>query len=85
MRMRLRGWVTCCALSFTCMPAAFAVSSVERVKNDKVVVTEVTLAPGESAGPLPGTDAYPDGVHDGCDGIEVDEPGGQVRHGGGAM
>jgi quercetin dioxygenase-like cupin family protein len=30
------------------MPAAFAASSVEKIRNDKVVVMEETLAPGES-------------------------------------
>lgn len=49
--MWIRGLVAVAGFAvFAC--AGFAASSVERVKNDKVVVTEVTLAPGEQD-PLP--------------------------------
>lgn len=45
--MRLRNWAVLAALWAIAMPCAFAVTSVERVRNAKVVVTEETLAPGE--------------------------------------
>jgi hypothetical protein len=46
--MRVRISVGVVAFCMVAMPAAFAASSVERIRNEKVVVTEDTLAPGES-------------------------------------
>jgi hypothetical protein len=37
------------ALSLVAVPACLAVTSVEKIRNEKVVVTEETLAPGETA------------------------------------
>lgn len=42
-----REWVWVAVLLGACAPAAFAVNSVEKIRNEKVVVTEDTLAPGE--------------------------------------
>jgi hypothetical protein len=36
------------ALLFACIPVAHAATTMEKIRNEKVVVTEVTLAPGES-------------------------------------
>jgi hypothetical protein len=46
--MRYRNSGVIVALSLINLPAAFAVSSVEKVRNPQVLVTEDTLAPGES-------------------------------------
>lgn len=40
--------LTMVALFAACIPVALAATTVEKVRNDKVVVTEVLLAPGES-------------------------------------
>ena len=37
------------ALSLVALPACLAATSVEKIRNEKVVVTEETLAPGETA------------------------------------
>jgi hypothetical protein len=46
--MRLRDLVMVAAVCLSSLPAAGAASGVEQIRNQKVVVTEVTLAPGES-------------------------------------
>jgi hypothetical protein len=46
--MRYRMSVAITALYLAVTPAAIATSSVERIRNPKVLVTEDTLAPGES-------------------------------------
>jgi hypothetical protein len=46
--MLVRHWIVAVAVCLIRVPAAFAASSVEKIRNEKVVVTEETLAPGES-------------------------------------
>jgi hypothetical protein len=46
--MRIRSLLAAIALCAIGLPFAFAATSVEKITNDKVVVTEDTLAPGES-------------------------------------
>jgi hypothetical protein len=46
--MRVRNWVVFAAVCLIRMPAAFAASSVEKIRNEKVVVTEERLLPGEA-------------------------------------
>jgi hypothetical protein len=46
--MNIRIPTAVAALCMVAMPVAFAASSVERIRNEKVLVTESTLAPGES-------------------------------------
>jgi hypothetical protein len=50
--MRVLSWAAVVAVCAACVPAAFGASSVERIRNDKVVVMEDTLAPGEQE-PMP--------------------------------
>ena len=46
--MNFRSLSLATALLFAVAPAALAATSVEKIRNEKVVVTEDTLAPGES-------------------------------------
>jgi hypothetical protein len=75
--MRVRNWVV---LAVTCMSSvltAFAASSVEKIRNEKVVVTEERLSPGEvEAGldRLPSVVVYMSGGA-----IEVAKAGGSTR------
>ena len=46
--MRYRGSLFVLVLFLVGLPAAVAATRVEKIRNDKVVVTEITLAPGES-------------------------------------
>jgi hypothetical protein len=50
--VRIRTLVALLIVGLTSLPASYAASRIERIKNDKVVVTEETLAPGEQD-PLP--------------------------------
>jgi hypothetical protein len=52
--MHYRTSVVMIALLVAAVPAAFAASSVEKIRNEKVLVTENTLSPGGSETP-PGT------------------------------
>jgi quercetin dioxygenase-like cupin family protein len=74
--MLVRGWVVVAALYVAGVPAAFGASSVERIRNDKVVVMEDTLAPGEQAMParLPSMVVY---MSDGT--LEVTPAEGRAR------
>ena len=46
--MRYRNSLALTTLFLVGLPVAFAATSVEKIRNPKVLVTEVTLAPGES-------------------------------------
>jgi hypothetical protein len=46
--MRVQSLIAIAAVCVVCVPAAFGISSVERIRNDKVAVFEETLGPGES-------------------------------------
>lgn len=75
--MRLRVLVACCALSIVAVPTVCHASSVERVKNENVLVTEDTLAPGEQEpmeAKLPSVVVY---MSDGT--LEVTPAGGSAR------
>ena len=54
--MRYRNSLAAVTLLLLGLPVAFATSSVEKIRNAKVLVTEVTLAPGESEAAM---DAHP--------------------------
>src|ERR1019366_4929237 len=45
--MSIRVSAVVAAFCIACVPVAFAAASVERIRNEKVLVTEDTLAPGE--------------------------------------
>ena len=54
--MRYRNSLAAVTLLLLGLPVAFAATSVETIRNPKVLVTEVTLAPGESE---PAPDVHP--------------------------
>ena len=50
--MRVQNWIVVAAVCLIGVPVAFAASSVEKIRNEKVVATEERLSPGEAeAGP----------------------------------
>ena len=59
--MRFKGLIAWVAFAVMVVPVALAAGSVEKIKNEKVLVTEETLAPGETAawsGSRPSTIVY---------------------------
>ncbi len=74
--MRIRIAVVLTAVCIVWLPAAVAASSVERIRNEKVVVMEDTLAPGERepADHLPSMVVYMSGGT-----VEVKPAGGVAR------
>ena len=54
--MRYRPWLAAVTLLLLGVPVAFAATILEKIRNPKVLVTEITLAPGESEA---AADAHP--------------------------
>jgi hypothetical protein len=81
--MRVRDRIVVTVVCLIIMPAAFAASSVEKIRNEKVVVTEERLSPGEAeAGPdrLPSVLVYMSGGDVGVgDGRRVKVKEGQIE------
>ena len=75
--MRVRNWVVLGVICTSAVPAAFAASSVEKIRNEKVVVTEERLSPGEAeagADRLPSVVVYMSGGM-----VEVAKAGGSTH------
>ena len=74
--MSIRVSAVVAAFCIACVPVAFAAASVERIRNEKVLVTEDTLAPGEQepADRLPSMVVYMSGGM-----VEVKPAGGVAR------
>lgn len=77
--MRLSSWVLVAGACLSFVPAAFAASSVEKIRNEKVLAQEETLAPGEAeraTGILPSMVVYVSGGE-----VSVDRRSSKVRPG----